>query len=85
MIDLTLEQNILSALEDQLKKEGKSIHYAETFVSPFQQDTLSDAKRTLIQIREAHPANFGWIEKRAFVEQLSNGKWRAVRVHVQYK
>ena len=58
--------------------------YHETFVSPFEKDTEGDALRVLDAIRECHPASSGWVEIRGFVEQLPNGKFRAVRVHEQY-
>lgn len=55
--------------------------FREVFISPFEKDTEGDALRVLQAIREAHSATFGWVEIRGFVEQLPNGKWRAVRVH----
>ena len=82
MIDLTLEQQFI---KNDFIEQGKQICYIETFVSPFEKDTLDDAKRDLNAIREAHPVSSGWIEKSGFVEQLPNKKWRAVRIHEQYK
>lgn len=55
--------------------------YQETFISPFEKETKGDALRVLTQIRECHPASAGWEEIDGFVEQLPNGKWRAVRHH----
>ena len=55
--------------------------YEETFVSPFEKETESAALEVLEAIREAHPASSGWIEIAGYAEQLSNGKWRAVRKH----
>lgn len=59
---------------------GRKI-FQETFISPFQKETEGDALKTLEAIREAHPESSGWFEIDGFVEQLPNGKWRAVRKH----
>lgn len=56
-------------------------NYKETFVSPFEKETKGDALRVLDAIRSAHSSAYGWREIEGFVEQLPNGKWRAVRVH----
>lgn len=53
----------------------------ETFLSSGNSLTKGDAQRVLQQIRDAHPASSGWVEIDGYVEQLPNGKWRAVRVH----
>ena len=55
--------------------------YEEIFESPYQKETKGDALKTLQAIRDAHPASSGWVEIKGFVEQLPNGKWRAVRHH----
>ncbi len=55
--------------------------YEEIFESPYQKETKGDALKTLQAIRDAHPASSGWVEIEGFVEQLPNGKWRAVRHH----
>ena len=59
--------------------------YHEVFVSPFEKDTQGEALQVLQAIRECHSAYYGWREIRGFVEQLPNGKWRAVREHEQIK
>lgn len=64
---------------------GKKLAFDEVFRSPFEKETESEALRTLAAIREAHPAYYGWVEFEGYAEQLSNGKWRAVRHHAQYK
>ena len=58
--------------------------FRETFVSPFQKELKSEAQIALNKIRECHSAEYGWEEKDGYVEQLENGKWRAVRVHIKY-
>ena len=60
-------------------------NYEEIFVSPFQKDTEGDALKTLQAIRDAHPASSGWKEIKGYVEQLPNGKWRAVRHHIKVR
>jgi len=55
--------------------------YEEIFVSPFLKDTKEEATRVLEEIRKAHPADKGWEEVDFRIEQISNGKWRAVRRH----
>lgn len=55
--------------------------FSETFVSSGNSLTKDDALRVLQQIRDAHPESSGWVETDGYVEQLSDGKWRAVRVH----
>lgn len=64
---------------------GKVKTFEETFRSPFEKDTESDALRTLNAIREEHPSSLGWVEFEGYVEKLPNGKWCAVRHHAQYK
>ena len=59
--------------------------YREVFVSPFEKDTEGEALKVLQSIRESHPAICGWKEIRGFVEQLPNGKYRAVREHAKYE
>lgn len=58
--------------------------FKEIFRSPFLKDTESDALRVLEQIRKAHPSSAGWVEIRGYVEP-HNGKYRAVREHMQVK
>lgn len=55
--------------------------FVEKFVSPFEKDTKDEAYRVLEAVRAAHPASSGWEEIHGYVEQRSNGKWRAVRLH----
>ena len=55
--------------------------FKETFVSPFEKETKSDALKTLDAIRAAHSSAYGWVEIEGYAEQLPNGKWRAVRKH----
>lgn len=62
----------------------KEIIFEETFVSPFQKDSESDAFKVLEAIRESHPASSGWEEVFGYVESLANGKYRAVRKHRKY-
>ena len=57
--------------------------YHEVFVSPFHKETKDEALRVLQAIREAHPSTSGWKEIRGVVEQLPNGKYRAVREHAK--
>lgn len=57
--------------------------FTEKFVSPFEKDSKDEAYRVLQAIREAHPASSGWKEVRGYIEQLPNGKWRAVRLHTK--
>ncbi len=58
--------------------------FRETFISPFQKDTREEAYKVLEAIRDAHPTYYGWVEIDGYVEKLSNGKWRAVRVHEKH-
>lgn len=64
---------------------GKTLVYQEVFRSPFEKDSQSDALRVLDAIRASHPASSGWVELYGSVDQLPNGKWRAVRAHAQYR
>lgn len=64
--------------------EGRTKTFEETFVSPFQRETESSALEVLEAIRAVHPAYYGWVEESGYVEQLPNGKWRAVRKHAKY-
>ena len=59
--------------------------YQENFKSPFLKDTESEAQKVLDEIRLAHPASKGWEEIEAYVEQMPNGKYRAVRNHALYR
>lgn len=58
--------------------------YQEVFVSPFEKDTEGEALRVLQEIRNSHSAMYGWKEIRGFVQELPNGKYRAVREHAKY-
>lgn len=58
--------------------------FEETFISPFEKDTEIDALKVLDDIRKEHDASQGWVERNAYVEQLPNGKWRAVRQHAKF-
>lgn len=62
---------------------GKTKVYEETFTSP-EKDSESAALYTLRNIRICHSTDHGWIELSGYVEQLPNGKWRAVRHHAKY-
>ena len=64
---------------------GKRKTFEEFFVSPFEKETESDALQVLYSIRASHPATSGWVELTGYVEQLPNGKWRAVRHHAKYE
>lgn len=59
--------------------------YRETFTSPAELETRGDAYLVLDKIRAAHPAESGWVEIDGYVDELSNGKFRAVRVHEKRK
>ena len=64
---------------------AKEAVYREIFRSPFQKDSEQEALRVLQAIRAAHPLSSGWTEIRGYIEQLPNGKFRAVREHVHVK
>lgn len=64
---------------------GKQKVFEETFISPFEKETQGDALKVLDNIRKVHDESHGWVEFNGFAEQLSNGKWRAVRHHAQYR
>jgi hypothetical protein len=55
--------------------------FEETFVSPFQKNTREDANKVLDDIRSCHSKEHGWKEIKGYVEELPNGKFRAVRHH----
>ncbi len=55
--------------------------FKETFKSPFDKDTREEAEEVLDKIRASHPATSGWEEIEAHIEELPNGKYRAVRTH----
>lgn len=59
--------------------------FREVLVSPYEKETECDALNVLQAIRDACPAMYDWKEIQGFVEKLSNGKFRAVREHAQYK
>lgn len=63
---------------------GKNKKFEETFMSP-EYDTKGHALWKLGKVREEFTPLSGWIEFDGFVEQLPNGKWRAVRHHALYK
>ncbi|MBE5820991.1 MAG: hypothetical protein E7311_00180 [Clostridiales bacterium] len=63
---------------------GKVV-FEETFVSPIEKNTKSEALIVLDEIRKAHPIQYGWKEISGYAEQLNNGKWRAVRHHVKHE
>lgn len=58
--------------------------FRETFVSPFERTTEGEALKVLEAIRSSHSTANGWTEIEGFVEQLPNGKWRAVRIHEKH-
>jgi len=58
--------------------------YEETIVSPLEKETREEALIVLEEIREKYPIFKGWVEFEAYVEQLENGKWRAVRHHKKF-
>ena len=68
-----------------MEYNGKRLVFQETFVSPFEKDSRDDALRVLEAIRANHPDSAGWLEIYGGTELLSNGKWRAVRHHAQYR
>lgn len=59
--------------------------YQSTFTSPFEKHSKDEALKILDCIRNAFSKECGWIEISGYVEQLPNGKWRAVRHHAKYK
>lgn len=63
---------------------NKTKVFEETFISPFLKDTQGDALKVLDEICNQHNSSYGWIEFSGYTEQLSNGKWRAVRHHAKY-
>lgn len=56
-------------------------NYRETFKSPFLKDTREDAEKVLEEIRRCHSFEDGWIEHDAYIKQMPNGQFRAVRIH----
>jgi len=66
-------------------RNGKLKVFEETFVSPFEKDTEADALMVLDEIRFEHCSYYGWVEFAGYAEQLSNGKWHAVRHHAKYE
>ena len=67
-----------------MKTKKKKFH-EETFISPFEKDSEQEALQVLDDIRKQFSAKDGWEEIDGYAELLRNGKWRAVRKHVQYK
>ena len=55
--------------------------FKETFKSPFEKDTHEEAMVVLNEIRKVHSIENGWTEIDGYIESLSNGKFRAVRIH----
>ena len=52
---------------------GKTKVYEETFKSPFEKDSESDARKVLEAIRDVHDSAHGWVEIEGYVEKLPNG------------
>lgn len=69
----------------KLAERPKTRVFGETFESPFEKESESDALIVLDAIRAAHPEKDGWVETKGYAEQLPNGKWRAVRVHEKFR
>lgn len=67
-----------------MAKKKKLIH-EKIFISPFEKYSESEALQVLDEIRKQFSAKDGWEEIDGYAELLENGKWRAVRKHVQYK
>ena len=63
----------------------KELVYQETFRSPFEKNSEQEALKVLQAIRDAHPASAGWIEIKGEIEELPNGRYRAVREHALYR
>ena len=58
-------------------------YYIETFRSPFEKETEKEALKVLQEIRNVHSSEHGWEELEGYIEELSNGKYRAVRKHAK--
>lgn len=63
---------------------GKTLVFEEEFRSPFVRPTEEAAKLVLEEIRNCHPAIYGWVELDARIERC-NGGFVAVRHHAQYR
>lgn len=63
---------------------GKTKVFEETFISPFEKNSESEALMVLDEIRKSHNSNSGWEEFKGYAKQLANGKWIAVRHHAKY-
>ena len=73
-----------STLTAPVRLGGRWKVLEETIVSPFEKESKDDALKVLEEIRKVHDSRHGWFEVIGTVEQLPNGKWRAVRRHAQY-
>ena len=83
-IKMPKQLNALEAAIRSLLKEYIERGKVDVYIT-CEKDTEDDALRVLDDIRSIHSSDYGWVEIKGFVEQLPNGKWRAVRHHVQYK
>ena len=62
----------------------KKYSYEEVFKSPSETaGSIDHALKVLDEIRKAHPASKGWVELNAYIEQVSGGRYRAVRHHAK--
>lgn len=58
--------------------------FEEVFKSPKETaGSIDHALKVLEDIRNAHPASKGWVEIKAYIEQVPGGKYRAVRHHAK--
>ena len=65
--------------------DGRKKIFEEVFKTPANFWTKQQAEDVLNSIRESHNSSCGWVEFEAQTEKMSNGLWRAVRHHAQYK
>lgn len=64
---------------------GRYKVYEETFRSPFEKDTESDALGVLDEIRATHSSKHGWVEISSRIEKTPDNKFVAVRQHAKYE
>ena len=64
---------------------GREKVFEETFRSPFEKPTESDALKVLEEIRFSHPSNEGWVEISFKIEKTRNNMFRATRHHAKYE
>ena len=64
---------------------GREKVFEETFRSPFEKPTESDALKVLEEIRSSHPLKDGWVEISSKIEKTCNSMFIAVRHHAKYE